>query len=186
MIARLTAFYTPAAAPGGRGTFAVSGDFLLEEQRLYAELEHRCRGQPLALDVTIRPVRDRRTLDQNRLMWALLNRMALALSGDTPGSVTPEQCYLDLLQEYGAGGEVYRVPYRSLPTLRRAYRVVQLLELLDGGDCMVRLGEGSSAFDKRQMHEFLERIFDRLAELGADDAETVRRYRDWRAADGLC
>lgn len=186
LIARLTAFYAPAMTPGGRGTLAVSGDCLLEEQRMFAELEHRCRGQPYAVEITVRPVRDRRTLDQNRLMWAMLNKMALALSGDTPGSVTAEQCYLDLLQDYGAGVEVYRVPYASLPLLRRAYRVVQLLELLEGGDCMVRLGEGSSAFDKRQMHDFLERIFDRLAEMGVDDAETVSQYRDWRAADGLC
>ena len=48
-----------------------------------------------------------------------------------------------------------------------------------------RLGLGSSSFDRQQMHDFLERIFDRLAEAGVDDAETTEQYRDWRRADEL-
>lgn len=43
----------------------------------------------------------------------------------------------------------------------------------------------SSNFDRQQMHEFIERIFDRLSESGVDDAETTEQYRDWRRADGL-
>ena len=34
------------------------------------------------------------------------------------------------------------------------------------------------------MREFIDRIFDRLAEAGVDDAETTQQYRDWRAEDG--
>lgn len=59
------------------------------------------------------------------------------------------------------------------------------MELLDDGYCMARLGLGSSNFDRQQMHEFIERIFDRLSESGVDDAETTEQYRDWRRADGL-
>ena len=29
------------------------------------------------------------------------------------------------------------------------------------------------------MHDFIERIFDRLSEAGVDDAETTEQYRDW-------
>ena len=50
--------------------------------------------------------------------------------------------------------------------------------------CAVRLGMGSSTFDRAQMREFIDRIFDRLAEAGVDDAETTQQYRDWRRADG--
>ena len=152
---------------------------------MHAELERRARGQPLCVEIDIRPVKNKRTLDQNRLMWALLNRLALALSGDTPGGVTAEQCYLDLLAEFGAEVETWRVPVKALPALRNTYRVVQMVELLDNGYCMTRLGLGSSNFDRQQMHDFIERIFDRLAEAGVDDAETTEQYRDWRRADGL-
>lgn len=187
LIAHLVAWYMPDKSPGGGGleNLTVDSAYLLEAQRLHAELERRARGQPLCVEVDIRPVKNKRTLDQNRLMWALLNRLALALSGDTPGGVTAEQCYLDLLVEFGAEVETWRVPVKALPALRNTYRVVQMVELLDDGYCMARLGLGSSSFDRQQMHDFLERIFDRLAEAGVDDAETTEQYRDWRRADEL-
>ena len=187
LIAHLVAWYMPDKSPGGGGleNLTVDNAYLLEAQRLHAELERRARGQPLCVEVDIRPVKNKRTLDQNRLMWALLNRLALALSGDTPGGVTAEQCYLDLLAEFGAEVETWRVPVKALPALRNTYRVVQMVELLDDGYCMARLGLGSSSFDRQQMHDFIERIFDRLAEAGVDDAETTEQYRDWRRADGL-
>ena len=50
---------------------------------------------------------------------------------------------------------------------------------------MVRIGLGSSNFDRQQMHDFIDRIFDRLAEAGVDDTETTEQYRDWRRADEL-
>lgn len=187
LIAHVAAWYMPDKSPGGGGleNLTVDNAYLLEAQRLHAELERRARGQPLCVEVDIRPVKNKRTLDQNRLMWALLNRLALALSGDTPGGVTAEQCYLDLLADYGAEVETWRVPVKALPALRNTYRVVQMVELLDDGYCMARLGLGSSSFDRQQMHDFLERIFDRLAEAGVDDAETTQQYRDWRRADEL-
>lgn len=187
LIAHLVAWYMPDKSPGGGGleNLTVDSAYLLEAQRLHTELERRARGQPLCVEVDIRPVKNKRTLDQNRLMWALLNRLALALSGDTPGGVTAEQCYLDLLAEFGAEVETWRVPVKALPALRNAYRVVQKVEQLDNGYCMARIGLGSSSFDRQQMHDFLERIFDRLAEAGVDDAETTERYRDWRRTDEL-
>lgn len=187
LIAHLAAWYIPTGQTrvNGMEGLTIDGGYLLEAQRMHAELERRARGQPLAVEIDIRPVKNKRTLDQNRLMWALLNRLALALSGGTPGGVTAEQCYLDLLGEFGAEVETWRVPVKALPALRRAYRVVQVVEVLDGGYCMARLGLGSSHFNRQQMHDFIERIFDRLAEAGVDDADTTEQYRDWRRTDEL-
>lgn len=186
LIAHLAAWYIPTGRTDldGMEGLTVDGGYLLEAQRMHAELERHARGQPLCVEIDIRPVKNKRTLDQNRLMWALLNRLALALSGDTPGGVTAEQCYLDLLGEFGAEVETWRVPVKALPALRNTYRVVQVVDLLDGGACIVRLGMGSSTFDRAQMREFIDRIFDRLSEAGVDDAETTQQYRDWRQSDG--
>lgn len=175
LIAHLAAWYKPGPA-GGRGTFVTDGGYLLEEQRMYAELQAKARGQPIPVVVEIKPVRNRRTLDQNRLMWALLDKMAR-----TYGQTTPEACYLDMLSEYD-GGEIsyWQVPVKALSALRRAFRVVQVVELLDDEHCTVRIGLGSSHFDRKQMAEFIDRIFDRLAEMGVSDAETTQQYRDWR------
>ena len=175
LIAHLAAWYIPTGRTDldGMEGLTVDGGYLLEARRMHTELEARARGQPLMVEIEIKPVRDKRTLDQNRLMWALLNKLAQALSGGTPGGVTAEQCYLDLLADYGAEVETWRVPLKALPALRRAYRVVQVVDVLEG-----------SAFDRAQMREFIDRIFDRLSEAGVDDAETTQQYRDWRAGDG--
>jgi hypothetical protein len=187
LIAHLAAWYIPTGRTDLDGMEGLTVDYgyLLEAQRMHTELERRARGQPLAVEIDIRPVRNKRTLDQNRLMWALLEKLAQAQSGGTPGGVTAKQCYLDLLGEFGAEVETWRVPVKALPALRNTYRVVQMVELLDDGYCMARIGLGSSSFTRQQMHDFIDRIFDRLAEAGVDDAETTEQYRDWRRADGL-
>lgn len=187
LIAHLAAWYIPTGRTSVNGMegLTVDGGYLLEAQRMHTELERRARGQPLAVEIEIRPVKNKRTLDQNRLMWALLNKLALALNGGTPGGVTAEQCYLDLLEEFGAEVEIWTVPAKAVPALRRAFRVVHVLDVLDGGRTVVRIGLGSSSFTRAQMHDFIERIFDRLSEAGVDDAETTQKYRDWRHADGL-
>lgn len=137
LIAHVAAWYIPTGQPlvNDMDGLTIDGAYRLEAQRMHAELERRARGQPLCVEIDIRPVKNKRTLDQNRLMWALLNRLALALSGDTPGGVTAEQCYLDLLAEFGAEVETWRVPVKALPALRNTYRVVQMVELLDDGYC---------------------------------------------------
>ena len=187
LIAHLAAWYIPTGRTDldGMEGLTVDGGYLLEAQRMHTELERRARGQPLMVEIEIKPVRDKRTPDQNRLMWALLEKLAQAQNGGAPGGVTAKQCYLDLLGEFGAEVETWRVPVKALPALRNTYRVVQMVELLDDGYCMARIGLGSSSFTRQQMHDFIDRIFDRLAEAGVDDAETTEQYRDWRRADGL-
>lgn len=117
LIAHLAAWYIPTGRTDldGMEGLTVDGGYLLEARRMHTELEARARGQPLMVEIEIKPVRDKRTLDQNRLMWALLNKLAQALSGGTPGGVTAEQCYLDLLADYGAEVETWRVPLKACP-----------------------------------------------------------------------
>lgn len=187
LIAHLVAWYLPngQTSIASMECLTVDGGYLLEAQRMHAELERRARGQPLAVEVDIRPVRSHRTLNQNRLMWALLNKLATAMNGGTPGGITADQVYLDLLAEFGGEVDYLLVPRKAVPTLRRAYRVVQITEELDGNKCIVKAGLGSSTFTRAQMRDFIDRIFDKLAEAGVDDAETTQQYRDWRAGDGL-
>lgn len=178
LIAHLTAWYLPGPA-GGKGEFRADGGYMLELQRMYADLQARCRGQPMAVEVEIRPVRDRRTLQQNRLMWALLTKMAKHY-----GNMTPEACYLDLLQDAGIDTEIWQVSVQALPVIKKERKIVDVQEMLDNDVCVVRVGLGSSTFTRAEMSEFIDRIFDRLAEMGVDDPETTQQYRDWRAQDG--
>lgn len=186
LIGHLAAWYIPNGPAGNAlERLTVDGGYLLEAERLHSELESRARGQPLAVEIDIKPVRSKRTLAQNNLMWALLNKLALAMNGGTPGGVTAEQCYLDLLAEFGVEREIFEMPLRALPQFKRAYRVTHIIEHLPGGRCRVAAAPGTSCYTTQQMHDFIERIFDQLSLLGVDDAETTQQYRDWRRADGL-
>lgn len=187
LIAHLAAWYIPTGRQtvSGMEGLTVDGGYLCEAQRMHTELERRARGQPLAVEIDIRPVRSQRTLEQNRLMWALLNKLAEAMNGGTQGSITAEAVYLDMLAEYGSEVDYLQIPIKAVPAIKRAYRVVQVTEMLGDGKCIVRAGTGSSCFTREQMREFINRIFDRLSELGVDDAETTQQYRDWRRSDGL-
>lgn len=186
LIAHLAAWYIPTGQTriNGMEGLTIDGGYLLEAQRMHAELESRARGQPLAVEIDIKPVRNKRTLAQNNLMWALLHKLALAMNGGTPGGVTAEQCYLDLLTEFGVEREIFEMPLRALPQFKRAYRVTHIIEHLPGGRCRVAAAPGTSCYTTQQMHDFIERIFDRLSEAGVDDAETTQQYRDWRQSDG--
>ena len=185
LIGHLAAWYIPNGPAGNAlERLTVDGGYLLEAERLHGELESRARGQPLAVEIDIKPVRSKRTLAQNNLMWALLNKLALAMNGGTPGGVTAEQCYLDLLAEFGVEREIFEMPLRALPQFKRAYRVTHIIEHLPGGRCRVAAAPGTSCYTTQQMHDFIERIFDQLSLLGVDDAETTQQYRDWRRTDG--
>ena len=71
---------------------------------------------------------------------------------------------------------------RAVPNLKLGYRVVKVVELLDGNIVTVKCVEGSSHFTAQEMRDFIESIFDRLAEMGVDDAEVTGYYRDWRGS----
>lgn len=173
VIARLNCWYTD-------GRWQPMPGYELDVQALRSRMDHLARDAPAVVQVTVREPGKPRTTDQNRLMWQLLHRLALAMDGDKLGGTTAEQCYLDLLEQAGIATELWTVPRRAVPALRQAYRVVQMVELLDRDRCVVRLGDGSSSFDTRQMSAFIELIFDRLAELGVQDADARQAWRDWR------
>ena len=57
LIAHLAAWYIPTGQTrvNGMEGLTIDGGYLLEAQRMHAELEHRARGQPLAVEIDIRP-----------------------------------------------------------------------------------------------------------------------------------
>ncbi len=165
------------------GEFTVDPAYKWEASRLYERCAALSRDGPARLVVEIKPESKRRSLDQNRLMWQLLRVMAQETDGRA-GKTTAEDCYIEMLEQAGARVDYFAVPLRAIPLLKQAWRVVKIVELLPGNKATVKCVEGSSQFDKAEMHDFIESLFDRLAEMGVDDAEVTDEYRNWRAANG--
>lgn len=57
VIAHLVGWYIPNGQPNANGMdgLTIDGGYLLEAQRMHAELERRARGQPLAVEIDIKP-----------------------------------------------------------------------------------------------------------------------------------
>ena len=48
------------------------------------------------LEIEVKPYRSKRSLEQNRLLWVLLGKMAMAMSG-RKNKVSSEECYCNML-----------------------------------------------------------------------------------------
>ncbi len=162
-------------------TWNVDPAYRWERKRLYERCGALSRDGPVRLVVEIRRETNARTLDQNRMMWRLLRIMAEQDDGHA-GKTSAEDCYIRLLEELGAQVDYLEVPIRAVPLLKEAWRVVKIIELKPGNKATVKCVAGSSHFDRAQMRDFIDAIFDRLAEMGVDDAEVTDYYRQWGAA----
>ena len=97
VIGRLPVVYDPATR---RLTVESAGEFV--ETQLFQRLDELAKDKPLRLTLTVEPEHHKRSTAQNSLMWALLTIMADHYNGGRTGGVTPEDCYLEMLEKYGA------------------------------------------------------------------------------------
>ena len=175
VIGRLPVVYDPAAR---RVTVENAAEFV--ETQIRQRLDELAHGKPLHLTVTIEPERKGRSTSQNRLMWALLTIMADHYNAGRTGGVTPEDCYLEMLEKYGAKVDYLEVPAGALDILRGCYRLVHLVEILDNNRCTVKCTQGSSTFTTQEMKNMIDGIFDRLAEMGVNDPVVTAYWQEWK------
>lgn len=105
VIGRLPVVYYPQT---GKLEVENAGEFV--ERQIYQRLDELAHGQPLHITLTVEPVNKARSTAQNSLMWALLTIMADHYNGGRTGGVTPEDCYLEMLEKYGAKVDYLEVP----------------------------------------------------------------------------
>ena len=133
--------------------------------------------------------KNKRSLDQNALLWALLTIYAQALGGGRTGSVQPEDIYIKMLSKYGIA-EYLVIPEIAVESLKQAYRDVQMIDNAyierNGRKTpakVVKCVLGSSQYDTKRMAHLVDGVFDELAVIGID-ANTSREvkglYDDWR------
>ena len=126
VIGRLPVVYYPQT---GKLEVENAGEFV--EKQIYQRLDELAHGQPMHITLTVEPVNKARSTAQNSLMWALLTIIADHYNGGRTGGVTPEDCYLEMLEKYGAKVDYLEVPADALDILRGCYRLVHLVEILD-------------------------------------------------------
>lgn len=175
VIGRLPVTYDPATR---RVTVENPDEFV--ETQIRQRLDELAHGKPLRIILTVDRERKKRTLPQNRMMWALLTIMADHYNGGRTGGITPEDCYTEMLEQYGAAFDYLEVPMAAVPILRTAYRLVHVVELLENNRCIAKCSQGSSTFTTAQMGQMIDGIFDRLAEMGVNDPNVTAYWREWQ------
>ena len=175
VIGRLPVVYYPQT---GKLEVENAGEFV--EKQIYQRLDELAHGQPLHITLTVEPVNKARSTAQNRMMWALLTIMADHYNGGRTGGITPEDCYTEMLEQYGAAFDYLEVPVGAVPILRKSYRLVHVVELLNDNRCTVKCSQGSSTFTTEQMGQLIDGIFDRLAEMGVNDPNVTAYWQEWQ------
>ena len=156
-----------------------AGEFNKEILEMQLESMAKRTGEPVALRVTVEQPKRQRTGQQNKLMWALIGVLAEHTNGRTP---TPDErmaLYCDLLAEFGSEVTYLIAPAGAESYLRRAYRAVKPIEHRPDGRVEYMAVLGSSSFTRQQMRDFVEHIFDRLAEEGVSDPRLPGWRQDW-------
>jgi hypothetical protein len=124
-----------------------------------------------------------RSLDQNALLWALLEKLALHVNGGRTGGVTAWELYIDLLEKYGAKYEYIMCLPDALEGMKKIYRTIKEVERRDynGKEMAVcKCYYGSSTFDTAEMTLLIEGVIDELAMLGVYDTEIISYQEEMR------
>ena len=137
------------------------------------------------IDIKIDIHYQKRTLDQNALMWALYRVEANEQNGNMAGHesqmITTEQLYEGDVKLYSPKF-VIRIPKDNYSLLLRIYNRCTTIEK-DNETLFVEITLGSSRLDTMQMAKWIERQFNRLAYNGLsfDNAIEIKKYwQDWR------
>ena len=131
------------------------------------------QGSEKKLEVETKIHKSQRSLEQNRLLWALLGKMANALSGNKR-KVSTEECYCVMLEEANVSYDYLLALPEAESLLKKTFRVVRKVDerIVNGKKLnMYQYFIGSSKFNTQEMTELIEATLDKLAELGIVDSE---------------
>ncbi len=125
------------------------------------------------LEIEVKEYRSKRSLEQNRLLWSLLGKMAMAMSGKK-NKVSSEECYCLMLEEANVSYDyILALPEAEL-MLKKTFRVIRKVGEREVNGKVLNMYQyfiGSSKFNTKEMIELIENVLDRLGELGVYDSE---------------
>lgn len=158
--------------------YVVSGEHKRGAQLALEEL----KGSDKKLEVQVKEYRSQRSLEQNRLLWALLGKMAEAMSGNKR-RVSSEECYCIMLEEANVKYDYMLALPEAEDMLRKTFRAIRKLDEREVNGRKLNMYQyfiGSSKFNTKEMTELIEATLDKLAELGIYDSEIEIARKEYR------
>ena len=133
-------------------TLEIEGDF----RGQYDELKDK------ELEITVKPFRKRRSLDQNSYAWTLIGKMADKLR------TSKDEVYLTMLRRYGQGGVIKVQPQNEEAILSAIKYYERHEKLYSDTDKYYRIWAGSSGYNTEEMTVFLDGIISEAKGLGSE------------------
>lgn len=115
------------------------------------------RNSEKKLEVEVKPYRSKRSLEQNKLLWVLLGKLAMAMSGKK-NKVSSEEAYAIMLEEANVSYDYLLALPEAEPMLKKSFRVVRKMgeRKVNGKTLNVyQYFIGSSKFDTQEMTELI-------------------------------
>lgn len=141
-------------------------EITLELNGLLDEEQIRLLDKGETYRIKLTPIRSKRSLEQNALLWALIDEMSEARGDDT--SDGKWEVYLELLEEAQASYYYIQADVKAADRVRRDFRTVREVNRFvnEKGNTIVayQCFDGSSKLDKVQMSKLLEVAINKAAE----------------------
>lgn len=147
-------------------TGAQAWKILQEITHLFSSLKADVR-----YELSVKLYRKKRSIDANNYCWALLSKMADALTAEAQGdeAYSKDDVYLDMLKRYGQGG-IVKIQTKDVEKFTRAHKYCEEHEtLFDDSGVYYRFWVGSSNYSTHEMSLFINGI---VAECKAMQIET--------------
>lgn len=134
------------------------------------------------LSIEVKKHKSQRSLEQNRLLWALLGKLAQAMSGKK-NKTTSEEAYCLVLEENNAVFEYLLATEKTEENLKKAFRVIRRIQdttfkgrAMGVYQCFI----GSSKYNVEEMTQLIETTLDKLAEFGVYDSEIESARKEYQ------
>lgn len=128
------------------------------------------QGEDMPLTVEVRPYKSKRSIEQNRLMWKMLDLLSEKVHRRKDSDLV-WQTYIIMLERFGAKYEYLMALPEAEKMLKEQFRAsVKIEEREYNGKTMniYKCYYGSSKFNTKEMTEFINSIQEELRELGVD------------------
>lgn len=157
-------------------TFTVSS-LSRESARMTAE---EVKGKQVVVDV--KEYKSKRSVEQNKMLWALLGKMAEAMSGYGRRSDVMD-CYCAMLEQTNAQCDYLLTVPEAEQRLKETYRVVRKIGVRQVNGKLLNMYQvfvGSSKYTTEEMSKLIEATLDRLAEMGITDSEIELARQEYK------
>jgi hypothetical protein len=151
------------------------------KQKLTLEIEGDFRGQydelkDKELEITVKPYRKKRSLDQNSYAWELIGKMADKMR------TGKDEVYLLMLKRYGQGGVIKVQPQNEEAILAAIKYYERHEKLYNDTDKYYRIWAGSSGYNTEEMTVFIDGIISEAKALGIETL-TPEQLADMRSLE---